>query len=449
MRSKKHGKKKKRQQQKKRNLNVEKRKPIILVRGPFNKSSGYGFLAKYILELFISEFKDRFKIVLFPTGWARTDDTLDDLIDYEEYILHQKDQQKILQDINQGKINLVKKNTDIFATFNVTIPNEYPLFFIGKKNFGITAGLETDIIPPQWIEIVNKMDGIITTSEHSTGLFRNYEKSEQIKLNTKVETMKWGINTDIFKPISNLKSSKFKFETPFNFLFVGQFLPGSIGQDRKNIKHLLKIFFEKFYDNKDVGLVLKTNISNFSITDLYNVAERVLETLYESDSYELNKRHNILNRIHILHGNLSDKEMAELYNQEQIKALISLTHGEGFGRPLLEAAACGLPIIASSWSGYLDFLKLNSPLLVEGALYDISPELTTRSLQGIPIYMKGMHWFLPQETFVKRILDMFIKFEKRFKNEAIKYAEDMIKPEWNLKKSYEINKDLILKLIYN
>ena len=50
--------------------------------------------------------------------------------------------------------------------------------------------------------------------------------------------------------------------------------------------------------------------------------------------------------------------MANLYAHPKIKAYVSLTHGEGYGLPLFEAAYHGIPIIAPDWSGHLDFLYM-------------------------------------------------------------------------------------------
>jgi glycosyltransferase involved in cell wall biosynthesis len=63
-------------------------------------------------------------------------------------------------------------------------------------------------------------------------------------------------------------------------------------------------------------------------------------------------------KITLIHGRLSDLELATLYKNDKVKAFITLTHGEGYGLPIIEAAACGLPVIATNWSGHLDFLKV-------------------------------------------------------------------------------------------
>jgi len=61
--------------------------------------------------------------------------------------------------------------------------------------------------------------------------------------------------------------------------------------------------------------------------------------------------------------------MQSLYNNPRIKALVNLSHGEGFGLPMFDAACHGLPVIAPSWSGHCDFLHMplkNGKILLSG-----------------------------------------------------------------------------------
>jgi glycosyltransferase involved in cell wall biosynthesis len=61
-----------------------------------------------------------------------------------------------------------------------------------------------------------------------------------------------------------------------------------------------------------------------------------------------------------LHGDLTDDEMNQMYNHPKVKAHLTFTHGEGFGRPLLEASFSGRPIIAPVSTGQADFLDKKS-----------------------------------------------------------------------------------------
>ena len=79
----------------------------------------------------------------------------------------------------------------------------------------------------------------------------------------------------------------------------------------------------------------------------------------------------ILPNVYILDGDLLDGEMNSLYNHPKVKAHVSFTRGEGFGRPLLEACVSGKPIITSNWSGHIDFLHSDYNFLVGGELQNV------------------------------------------------------------------------------
>ena len=82
---------------------------------------------------------------------------------------------------------------------------------------------------------------------------------------------------------------------------------------------------------------------------------------------------NRLPNVYVIHGDMSNEEMNSLYNHKKVKAMISLTKGEGFGRPLLEFSMTKKPIITTGWSGHVDFLDKNLSLLLGGELKNVDP----------------------------------------------------------------------------
>jgi ADP-heptose:LPS heptosyltransferase/glycosyltransferase involved in cell wall biosynthesis len=170
------------------------------------------------------------------------------------------------------------------------------------------------------------------------------------------------------------------FKSDFNFLHIGQWGPGGFGEDRKNISNLIKWFIEEFKGSKDVGLVLKVNMAKHSVIDKMAVENRIKQI-------KANYKEDEIPPIYLVHANLTNKELSALYNHPKIKAFISLTHGEGFGLPLLEAAACELPIIATNWSGHLDFLQKG---LFSGVDYDLKP--VPQAVVWKDIIIEGSQW---------------------------------------------------------
>jgi glycosyltransferase involved in cell wall biosynthesis len=91
-----------------------------------------------------------------------------------------------------------------------------------------------------------------------------------------------------------------------------------------------------------------------------------------------------------------------LYRHPKIKCLVSLTRGEGYGLPILEAAVSELPVIATDWSGHLDFMNKGRFSAVEYELIDIH-----QSRIDNVVFMEGSRWAMPKEKEAKRRLKKF------------------------------------------
>ena len=114
---------------------------------------------------------------------------------------------------------------------------------------------------------------------------------------------------------------------------------------------MIKVFYESFANKKkQPALILKTNGATYSIMDKEDTIKKIKEvkSKFPSDWK--------LPNVYLLHGDMTKEEINYLYNHPKVKSMVSMTHGEGFGRPLLEATMLGLPVAASGWSGHLDFL---------------------------------------------------------------------------------------------
>jgi glycosyltransferase involved in cell wall biosynthesis len=89
-----------------------------------------------------------------------------------------------------------------------------------------------------------------------------------------------------------------------------------------------------------------------------------------------------LPNVYLVHGDLTDAEMNSLYNHPKVKAFVSFTKAEGFGRPLLEFSATSKPIIAPHYSGQADFLKKDFICALPGQLTPIHPSAQNEFLIG-------------------------------------------------------------------
>ena len=125
-----------------------------------------------------------------------------------------------------------------------------------------------------------------------------------------------------------------------------------------------------------------------------------------------------LPNIYLLHGDLYDEEINELYNHPRIKAHINITHGEGFGRPLLEASISGKPVIASSWSGHLDFLNSKQSILVPGQIGDVP-----KSSFPDNMWVEGAQWFTADYQQVSAYMKDVYKNYKKYSMNATKLGK--------------------------
>ena len=362
-------------------------KKLMLICAPVSSRSGYGDHARDLVTSFIQH--DKYNIEIADVRWGDCPrNALDKNNDLHKEILN-----RIISPNHQ-----LQTQPDVYV--DIRIPNEFQT--VGKFNIGITAGIETTLVSAKWLEGCNKMDLIIVPSQHSKDGFTHavYDKLQNLpngqqqkvgefKIEKPIEVLFEGADEDIYKPVDNVSLSLVdEIKEDFCFLFLGQWTKGGYGEDRKDIAKLIKVFYESFANKKEQpALILKTNGATFSILDNEDIKRKIesVRNKFPSD-FKLPK-------IYLLHGDLSTEEVNKLYNHPKVKAMVSFTHGEGFGRPLLEASMTGLPIMTSGWSGHVDFLNPEDALLLGGELVDVP-----KSQLWKDIIIEGSKWFNVNEN---------------------------------------------------
>ena len=346
-------------------------KKFMLICAPVSSRSGYGDHARDLVRSFLTH--DKYDIEIIDVPWGECPR---DALDIEKDI-------DMISRIN--KTNQVNRHPDVYV--DIRIPNEFQTY--GKINIGITAGIETTAVSQAWIDGCNKMDLIIVPSEHAKKGFIDtvYEKLQntpdgkqqkvgEFRLEKPMEVLFEGANENLYKSIDDVSLNLVDdIKEDFCFLHVGQWTQGGYGEDRKDIAKMIKIFYESFANKKEQpALLLKTNGATYSIMDKEDCLKKINEV-----KSKFPKDWNLPN-VYLLHGSLSEKEMNKLYNHPKVKCFISLTHGEGFGRPLLEATMTGLPVIASAWSGHVDFLSEVDSLLLGGELVQVPQSMVWKDI---------------------------------------------------------------------
>ena len=373
----------------------------VIFRGPVLTQSGYGVHCRQVAAWLLSKQDWDVKFQALPWG-----DT--------PWILNEKSNDGLIDRIMKNTVDLSSSNSDYDISFQLQLPNEWDCK-LAKYNVGMTAAIETDVCNPSWIEACNKMDLIVVPSKHAESSLRSSGNIEK-----PVKIIPESFCNDILEEVDpELLSSFPTFSTNTNFLLFGQITGDNPMNDRKNIFFTIKWFCEVFKDDPDVGLVIKTNIGRNTQIDKKKTIDLMSAIINECRKSQFPK-------IHILHGDMSDKEIATLYRHPQINAFISLSRGEGYGLPILEAAASGLPVIATGWSGHTDFLNHGKFIEID---YDIKQVHPTRV--DNKLFMANAKWAeAKEEDFKKKIV--------KFKNSQAKPKEWAKELENTIKEKYSL-----------
>jgi glycosyltransferase involved in cell wall biosynthesis len=346
-------------------------KKKVLLRGPVLTHSGYGVHARQIAKWLFNRPDLDVEVQALPWG-----DT--------PWLIDSKSDDGFVGRLMERTVAPEGRSYDV--TVQLQLPNEWDPK-LGKVNIGITAAVETDRCNPSWVKACNDMSMVIVPSKHSESNLR-VSGDVTVPLCVIPEAYSPAIAGDVHTSIDD-----FDFSTPFNFLVFGQITGTNPENDRKNLFYTIKWLCETFKDDRDVGVIVKTNAGRNTKIDKKLVNQTLTGLLGEV-------RKGPFPKIHLLHGEMSDEEVASLYRHPKVKALVSLTRGEGYGLPILEAAASGLPVIATRWSGHTDFLSHGKYIDVDYRLENIHPSRVDNK-----IFMSGVKWANPIEAdFKKKVL---------------------------------------------
>ena len=356
-------------------------KKVLLV-APILTRSGYGEHARFVF----SAIKDNpeFDIYVHPLNWGQSNWIFEDTEERSE--------------IDKAIQKTAQTNVEYDISIQVTIPNEWRN--LAPTNIGVCAGIETDRASRAWLKKANDMDRIIVVSNHAKDTFvkseysfGEFSSSEPIKLKceTPVDVVHYGVKNVVPMDLD------IDFKDDFNFLTVAQMGP------RKNLENTIKWFVEEF-KNEEVGLIVKGHWMNNSLLDRRRFTDLLRNLLGEHENRKCS--------VYLLHGNMTEEEIHGLYIHPKIKAYMTATHGEGFGLPIFEAAYSGLPVVAPSWSGHVDFLSApvkneKSGKVKTKALYEkVAYELKAPSNEALwkEVIEEDTKWCYPREDKFKKAL---------------------------------------------
>lgn len=359
-----------------------------VISSPVATQSGYGHHAREVIKQFIDKRGEEWDIKLLSMPWGHTPFTYPIPFDWQKRFIPLP----------------LTSQPDIWV--QITVPNEFQP--IGKYNIGVTAGTEGDVCPAEWIDKINQMHVTIVPSEFTKSVFETTAKNSGKTITTHLQVIPEYFDDKVYdnKNVTVKVAGLDEIKESSAFLSVGHWLQGQLGEDRKNIGGLVHCFFNTYKNKKDApALILKTSGATYSVTDRIEIEGRINQV---RDLFPNTK----LPSIYLLHGDLTNAEMNALYNHSKIKAMISFTKAEGFGRPLLEFATTGKPIIAPHYSGPADFLKKDFICALPGVLTPIHQTAQNEFL------IDAAKWFTVDYVFAGKMMQEVLKNYKTWKDLA-------------------------------
>lgn len=371
-------------------------KPTLVFQGPIFTRSGYGDHCRDLMKSLRK--MDKYDIKIIPLRWGTTpQNQVDGSSEFGRWML-------------ERVIPSVEEKPDVFM--QVSVANEFEPK--GHYNIGITAGVETTIAPKDFIDGSNKMDLVIVPSNFTKSNLGGtvYQQKDnttgqivgEIKTTTPIEVLFEGVDTEIFSKGEN-KSILDNVQEDFCFLVVGHWLKGSLGQDRKDIGMAIKTFatvFQYLPKDKKPALLVKTSHAGFSVIDREATRQKIDEVIKQFGDK--------CPSIYLIHGDLEEADMASLYHHPKVKAMVSFAKGEGYGRPMAEFTLTGKPILASGWSGQLDFLPAEHAVLLEGSLTQVDESAADQFI------MKEAQWFsVNYSSAANKLYDVYKNYDTYLK----------------------------------
>ena len=367
-------------------------KPTLVFQGPIFTRSGYGDHCRDLMKSLRK--MDKYDIKIIPLRWGNTpQNQVSDQDEFGRWML-----ERVIGEIGE--------KPDVFM--QISVANEFEPK--GHYNIGITAGVETTIAPKDFIDGSNKMDLILVPSNFTKQNLGGtvYQQKDQttgqivgeFKIQRPIEVLFEGVDTEIFSN-GNGKDVLENVKEDFCFLTVGHWLKGSLGQDRKDIGMVIKTFatvFQYLPKDKQPALLLKTSHAGFSVIDREETRRKIDEVLKSFGDKSPS--------VYLIHGDMEESDMSNLYHHPKVKAMISFAKGEVYGRPMAEFTLTGKPLIASGWSGQIDFLPAEHAVLLEGSLTAVDESAADQFI------MKEAQWFtVNYSSAANKMYDVYKKYD--------------------------------------
>ncbi len=338
-------------------MNIKKngiKNKIITIVGAFQTNTGYGEYARNIGKMVLQLYEENNMVLLVNVA--------QNMINKFDF---KNSQYEILEQ------NIVSYNTNLKSDINIIvgIPNSFAKLRLGQINIGVTALAQSTIVNPNLLNHMAGLDKVFVMSEFNLQTINRTIQSYKIQnFNIPIGVLPYVVQDVQFEQDSEIKKRMNSLSKGNYFIFNGNWLPGNIREDRKNVGMLIKQFIQK-YNSSNIGLILKLSLGNDNRLTEFQMVHRI------SQIKRILNCQNVDN-IQLILGNLSDKQLYNIYNHPKVISYISFTHGESCGIPIVQFSAwTGKPVLVPKWSGYMDYLKEQLNLFFDGNLIPVPRHL--------------------------------------------------------------------------
>jgi glycosyltransferase involved in cell wall biosynthesis len=254
---------------------------------------------------------------------------------------------------------------------------------------------EANVLPGRYIENLNRMREIWVPCRYNLEAFRQ-------QLKTPVFQLPHPVRASGFNAIDRAATSR-KLgvgESDFVFLSVASW------QSRKNLPLLVEAFVRAFAADRRVKLVIKTSYDFTSKQEVVAQIARAIGRAHPACAFPVEER------IRLYAGIWPEEPMAAL--MQRADCYVSLHSGEGWCYPLFDAASNGTPVVATGYSGPLDYLDREHHHLVRYELTPVDPRQQPRNFP----FTSEMLWALPDLLHAVELMREVYENRERAAEEA-------------------------------
>jgi glycosyltransferase involved in cell wall biosynthesis len=286
------------------------------------------------------------------------------------------------------------------APGQAAVVHHYPPYqvvesFWGRVNI-VRTMFETDRIPGAWLEQLRRVNEVWVPARFNLETFASSGVPHH-----KLRVVHAGVDTTLFHP----GAPPLDVGTKKGFTFLSVFN----WSERPGWDLLLTAYCTEFKPEEDVALLIKTY--------KFQNTHGTIDEQYHAFINRFAPPRQALPEVRFIKGVIPGHLLPGLYTA--CDAYVLPSHGEGWGRPYMEAMACGLPVIGTKWGGNLEFMNEENSYLIEiEGLEDVPDNAET-------FFYKGYRWSRPSVDHLRQLMRHVYEHRQEARSKGAKARADV------------------------